>query len=408
LLYNFFSKLESKLNKKDLSRLKLWQEEKKMVEYCNMKTDEFNCLFKKAINKKRHELLVSNHLKRLLVILSQLDQRADVFLDLLSSDKSKEEKATADLRYLHQNASRLESIVANSIQGAVSGLKDEVESNIKAVFVQDEKTVLKKAQEYIRTMSLDVEQYRSAPKESGFNQILYLLFQDFKRKLDVYVLEAVNPELKRFVEAQEERITSYFQSLFDSYQIDLLKADQYSQFEDAAKLTQQNNFTASVDIDEIKKILGLQLPARIFEARYTPRIKANIITGFCLQTLSQILASLSNRTSAVSFSPGLKKAAAKIKKENQKIIKDQFEQYQISLQVNYFLPLIEAATRDFKEKISERFNRYKDFKKEIEHLFSLKHSEKKDQKKKVYAIKKAIASVTDEIVSYSEISWERG
>ena len=407
-LYNLFVKLESKLRKKDFSRLKLWQEEKKMVEYCNMKTDEFNSLFKQVINKKRHEFLVSNHLKRLLVMITQLDRRANVFLDLLSSDKLKEEKAFRNLRHLHQNASRLESIVANSIQGAVSGLKDEIESNIKATFVQDEKAILKKAQKYIGTMNLDVEQYRSVAKESGFNQILYLLFQAFKRKLDLYILEAVNPELKRFVEVQEERIISYFQSLFDSYQIDLFKADQYSQFDDTLKLTQQNDFTASVDINKIRKILGLKLPARIFEAKYTPRIKANIITGFCLQTLSQIVTSISKRNSVVSFSPGLKKAAEKIKKENQKILKDQFKQYKISLQTNYFLPLIEAATRDFKEKISERFNRYNTFKEEIEHLFSLKHSEKKDQKKKVHTIKQAIASVADEIISYSEISWEKG
>jgi len=405
-LYNLFIKLESKLKKKDLSRLKLWQEEKKMVEYCNMKTDEFNSFFEQVMDKKRHQFLVSNHLKRLLVIVTQLDRRANVFLDLLSSDKLKEKKAFRNLRHLHQNASRLESIVANSIQGAVSGLKDEIKSNIKATFVQDKKAVLGKAQKYIGTMSLDVEQYRSVAKESGFNQILYLLFQEFKRKLDLYVLEAVNPELKKFVEVQEERIISYFQSLFDSYQIDLFKADQYLQFDDSLKLTQQNDFTASVDINKIKKILGLQLPARIFEAEYTPRIKANIITGFCLQTLSQIITSISKRNSVVSFSPGLKKAVEKIKKENQKMIKDQFKQYQISLQTNYFLPLIEAATRDFKEKISERFNRYNTFQEEIEHLFSLEYSEKKDQKKKVHDIKQAIASVTDEIVSYSEISWE--
>ncbi|MCD4722293.1 MAG: dynamin family protein [Desulfobacula sp.] len=411
-LYNLFLKLESKLIKKDLSRLKFWQEEKKMVQYCDLQTQKFNSFFNQVIDKNRYELLISNHLKRLGIIVGQLEQRADIFLDLLSSDKSKEEKAIRILDDLHQNASRLETIVTNSIQGAVSGLKDEIESNIKDVFIQDQKAILKNAREYIQTACLDVEQYRSVAKESGFNQILYLIFQEFKRKLDLYVIEDVNPRLKRFVKAQEERITSYFQSLFDSYQIDLyqinlLKADHHSQLEDMSKLTQQqNDFIALVDIDNIKKILGLQLPTRIFEAEYTPRIKANIITGFCLQTLSQIFFSLSNRNSVFSFSPALKKAAVNIKKENQKIIKDQFEQYQLSLQANYFLPLIEAATRDFKEKISERFNRYHFFKEEIEHLFSLKRSEKKDQKKKLLSIKQQIQKVAADIASYPEISWE--
>ncbi|MCD4674431.1 MAG: hypothetical protein K8S18_00325, partial [Desulfobacula sp.] len=169
---------------------------------------------------------------------------------------------------------------------------------------------------------------------------------------------------------------------------------------------QQHDFTASVDINNIKKIIGIQLPARVFEAQYTPRIKANIITGFCLQTLSQIFFALSNSRSGFSFSPGLEKAVVKIKKENQKVIKDQFEQYHISLRKDYFLPLIDAATRDFKEKINERFGRYHSFKEEIEHVFSLKHSEKKGQKKKVLFIKQRIQTVAGDLASYSEISWK--
>ncbi|MCK4768395.1 MAG: dynamin family protein, partial [Desulfobacula sp.] len=256
-LYTLFFKLESKLTQKDLTRLKLWQQEKEMLQYCELKTDEFNSFFKQVIDKNRYEFLISNHLKRLGIIIGQADRRADIFLDLLSSDKLKEEAALENLSKLDQTASRLEAIVSNSIKEAVSGLKDEIASNIKTFFVKDEKGILKKAQAYIGTTYYDVEQYRSVAKESGFNQILYLMFQEFNRRLALYVIEEVNPRLKRFVEAQEERIAAYFQSLFESYQIDLLKFDQYSQFEDISNLTQQQSeFMAAVDIDKLKKILG--------------------------------------------------------------------------------------------------------------------------------------------------------
>ena len=69
------------------------------------------------------------------------------------------------------------------------------------------------------------------------------------------------------------------------------------------------------------------------------------------------------------------------------------------------MPLIEAATRDFKEKINERFNQYQYFKEEMEHLFSLKHSEIKEQKKKVLFIKQRIQRLSHDIASCSEISW---
>jgi hypothetical protein len=404
-LYNFFLKFESKLNKKDLSRLKFWQQEKKMIQYSDLKTKEFNRFFKQMVDKNRYELLISNHLKHLEIIIGQVDQRADIFLDLLSSDKVKEETARLTLNHLHHNASRLESIVANSIQGVVSGLKDEIESGLKNIFVRDEQAILNKTQTYIQTAGLDVEKYKWVTKESGFKQILYLLFQDFKRNLDLYVIESVQPELKKGVHGLEKRIAAFFQSLFDSYQIDLLKTDEYSQFETKTKrIHLQSDFIDSVDIDKIKKILGLQLPAKIFEAEYTPRIKTNVFTDFTLQTLSQLLSSLFNRQSNFSFSPALKKAVVKIKKENQKIIKDQFEQFYMNLRANYFFPLIEAATREFEEKINERFSLYHSFKEEMERLFSLERSIKEQEKSKVLSIKKQIQRLSKDIASFSKIS----
>lgn len=407
-LNNLFSKLGSKLSKKDSGRLQLWQEEKNMIEYSDLQTEEFNSFFNRVINKNRYELLISNHLKRMGIILQELDSRADLFLDLLSSDNLKEKTAIKTLEHLHQNASRLETIVANSIEGAVNGIKDEIESNLKAVFVQDQASILKKAREYISTFSIDVEKYRSTSDKTGFKKILYLMFQEFKRKFDLYVIEQINPELKKILEAQEIRITSYFQSLFDSYQIDLLKDDQYSELETESKLTQNGNFIDFIDIEKIKKILGLQFPAVIFEAKYTQRIKASVFTNFGLQTMSQLLSSLVNPRSGFSFSPGLKKAAAGIKKENIKIIKDQFMQLHIKLQTNYFLPLIDAATREFKEKINERFVRYHSCKTEIEHLFSLSLSEKRSQTKKVLLIKEQIQRVFSDISTSNDISWVSG
>ena len=295
--------------------------------------------------------------------------------------------------------------MANSIPGAVKGLNDEIENNIKHVFETDGIDILKDSQKFIQNISIDVDHYRHGAGESGFNQILYLIFQEFKRRLDVHVIETVKPRLKKFVQEQESRIALYFQSLFDSYQIDLMEADQYSQEKKRAKSKdQEKKFMAAVEIDTIKKILGLQLPVLIFEARYTPRIKAGIITGFCVQTLSQIVGAVVNRKTAVSFSPGLHKAVVKIKKENQKIIKDQFCAYQQRLQDTYFSPLIEAATRDFQEKLKERFARYKTFKEEIEHLFSLEQTQKKEQKKKVEKIKQVIAVVAEEIAVCLETS----
>lgn len=402
-LYNLFTALESRLNKKELSRLRLWQEEKKIVDYCDTKTVAFNSFFKQVIDENRYDLLISNHLKRLDLIAGQLDRKTDMVLDLLSSDRIKEQTAKKALNALHQNAFRLEAIVGNSLDGAVQGLKEDIELDLKNTFVHDDKALLKNARDYIASSFLDVEKYKSVANESGFKHILYLMFQDFKRNLERYVLETVKPELKRFVQDGEAKISAYFHSLFDSYQIDLLKSDAYSQFETGSKWTKQSiDDETCIDINEIKKILGLQLPVRIFEAQYSTRIQTRVFADFGLHSMVNLLSSLFGKKSDFSFSPGLRTAAVKIKKENQKIIKDQFEQVHRDLRDNYFLPLINAATRDFKEKIKARFNQYHSIKEDISHSFSLKNDQKTEQKKKIQDIKYKLEKLSIDIASCTE------
>jgi hypothetical protein len=218
------------------------------------------------------------------------------------------------------------------------------------------------------------------------------MFQDFKRKLDLYVLENVKPELKRFVKTQEEKIISYLYSLFDSFQIDLIKdSDISGVFNDLPNPAMQYNGSAS--LKKIKQILGIQMPATVFEAKYTSKVRANVLTGFGFHTLYGILSILFRQNRVFSFTPGLNKAAVKIKQENLKLIKNQFKQYYINLETDYFIPLIEAVIRDFKERINEQFVLYHSYKSEAEHIFSLKQSQREEQKKQISLIQKEIEQV---------------
>jgi hypothetical protein len=410
---NFKTGGKSKLNKKDSIRLQLWQEEKKTVKYCTLQTREFNTFFQGVIDKNRHDFLISNHFNRLTALLSHLEQQTHISHDLLSSDKDKEKKAISALATLEQNANRIETMVNKTIEVNVQELKEKIHLNLKSAFIQDQSSVLNKTSDHIKNAAfVDIEQYKTG-SESSFNQILYLMFQDFKRKLDLYVLENIKPELKSFVKTQEEQILSYFLSLFDSFQIDL-KSDLIGD-DDIVDVGNSANplldsevpfydgisYDGSMAFKTVKKILNLQIPSLIFEAKYTTKIKANVFTDFSLNTLSGILSSLFKQNSLFSFSPGLKKAAVKIKQENLKLIKTQYEQFYINLENDYFIPLIEAVTRDFKEKINERFGLYHTYKQEVESVFSLKQSEKQEQKNTIRSIQLQIQQLIKDIASAS-------
>jgi len=395
LLYNHFANMKSKISKKDLLRFESWQKEKKMVQYCDLKTREFNLFFKHTIERNRYEFLISNHMKRLSSILSDLTRRIQIFLDLLSSDNEKEETAKKKLSDFYQNALRFETIMADSLENACQGLQKEIDINIYQMFFQDKDSILRDILEYVQLLSIEGEFYQFHGRETGVNEALFLLFKDFQKRVDLYVLEAVNPLLRQFVVLREERIKSFFQSYFKSYHVEFLTMDQYSDLKDNALSESQRIDSLDIaDIDEIKKILGIQLPSRVFEVQYTSKMKTKVIANFGLNTVSRFLSSLLDKQSDFSFAPALKKSAEKIKNENLKYFKRQFEQYGKDLKTHYFLPLINAVKRDSKEKINERFRQYQSLNAKTEQFFSLKQSEKEDQKARSLLLKQRVETLT--------------
>ena len=272
------------------------------------------------------------------------------------------------------------------------------------MFFQDKDGVLKDIQEYLSLVSFDIESVKDQGGETGFNGILFLIFKEFQRSVDLYVLEAVKPLLKNFINQQEERIISFFQSLFESYQVNLLPVDEYSGLKAGILSEDQEpaGFYAP-NLGDIKKILGVQLPAGLFEAQYTSKIKTRVMAGFGLKTLSQFLFSLLDKRSTVSFTPALKKAARKIKTENQKIFKKQFEQFGTDLNTHYFYPLIDATARDFKEKTKERFEQYAVLNAKTERFFALKQSEKEEWKTLVLSLQQRIERLMELIDPFVSI-----
>ncbi len=404
-LLTLFQTIGSRLPKRDAKRLNLWLEDEKMIDYCNTNRLSFHKKLAHLLEKKYYDLLLSNHLERIRMMTDEMNQKADIAYGVLCSDMEGEKKTRFHLKEISENASRLKSIVDNSIQGAVGGLVKEIQLNLKKAFARDSIQIGKQVREFIQQTPLDAAPYRSQIKQTGFKQILYLMFQDFKRKIDLFALEQIGPELKKLIETQEKRISAYFQALLNSYQIDFLKlsnprdpeknffSGQFSNQVSAQLLKTDPGFIKELDIQEIKKILGLELPQTVFTARYTTKIRANAITGLGFESIVQLISSLLDRQSRFSFTPGFDKAALKIKKESLVSIQHQINLYHDQLNTLYFMPLIQAVTRDFKDKIHQRFALYESLNEDMEILFSLKQSEKIIQQKNIRKIKTKISFI---------------
>ncbi len=407
-LYHLFLQCKSRLLKKDMGRLALWQQENKMIHYCDDQIKEFSTMFNQIVINSRQQLLTSNHLKRLAMILTKLDKRSDFYSDILDSDLPEKKATLETLSGISLNASRLESIVSNSIPGAINALKDEIKKNLEFVFKQDGMMLFKGINDYIAQAPIDIESYRTLSSDTGFNHIIYLMFQDYKRNLDLFVIENIKPKIVQFARDQEEKIASHFQSLLNSYQVNAINSEIFNDIIDDSVNIHTEESIETVEIEKIKKILGLQIPVSIFKAEYTSATKAGILADFGLKTLSNIFSSAFNKNKTFSFSPGLQKAGRRMKQQTQKQLQGQFKKYQEDLQSQYFLPLIDVATREFKQIIEHRFNYFKSFEKEIEHLLDMKIAQKEEEKLKVLDLKCRIGKLSDCLYSFLEKSAEIG
>ena len=396
-LYTLFQAMGPRLSQRDGKRLELWQEDKKMIGYCNDNCHAFHQTLDHLLERKRYDLLLSNHLERIRMMAGELAKKADLFDGLLCSDMDGENKNRVHLKEISENASRLKSIVDNSIEGAVSGLTQEIQLNLKKAFARDSINIGKQVQDFIGQTPMDAAPYRSQIKDGGAKKILYLMFQDFKRKIDLFALEQILPELKTVITTQETRISAYFQSLLNSYQIDFLKLgnpmEQETQIFSKQLIQKDPGSMKAVDIKGIKKILGLRLPETIFTARYTQKMRANAITGLGVQSIVQFISCLLDKHLRFSFTPGFDRAAQRIKKQTLVSIQHQIAQYHDQLTTLYFIPLIDAVTRDFTDKIHQRFTLYESLNDDMEVLLSLKQNEKKAQQEKFRILKDKIGFI---------------
>ena len=404
-LYTLFNSLGNRLSQRNAKRLSLWQDDKHMVGFCENEYKLFISAYNQLLENKRYDLLYANHLNRLRIVADTLEKKADVITDILNTDLADQDKAKEHLKGLEDNAKRLRVIVDNSVQGAVSGLTNEIQGNLKNAFLKDSVNINRMVAQFINQTKIDPEPYRAGVKETGFKQILYLMFQDFKRELDIFSLEQVVPELKRLVLIQEKRIEDYFQSLLDSYRIDFLGMSNLPISDgntfSLELLENETSESKAVDLQAIKKILGLSLPDQIFSAKFTTRMRANALTDFSIHSFVLFISALVDKHIHFSFTPGLDRAGTKIKKECLVLIRQQIKGYHLNLRNNYFSPLIEAVTRDFKEKILQRFTMYETLNRDMEHLFSLKQDEKNKNLEKVLDAKTKINQIRLSLDSFS-------
>jgi hypothetical protein len=362
-LMRLFEAMEKKLSRRNRNRLALWQEDPAMASWCRSNADRFDECLSGLLDRQYHRLLVSNHLERLFHMSRTLENKARLFLDVLDANRVDREHIRKSILRIQDNAGRLESIMENAIPGAVSGLVREIETRLDEAFARDTLQLRRKMEDFVHQASLDGDRYQDRFRETGIKKALYLMFQDFRRDLDLFVMTDILPEIKTLAAQLESRIQAYFQSLLDTCRIDFSRTFPEGMPPQDAEIHSRlaagdQVFETDVDVQAIKKILGLSLPDMTLLPRYSGRIQTRALTGMGITCITRFFGILLDRQKSFSFSFGFDAAARKIKKQILLGIRSQMEQFHVRLKNQYFMPLIQAVTRDVIDRIHDRFAMY--------------------------------------------------
>jgi hypothetical protein len=406
-LMRLFCAMEKKLSRRNRKRLALWQEDPVMTSWCNENAERFDARLSGLLSRRHHRLLVSNHLERLFHMCTALENKARLFLDGLNATGDDREQTRKKIARIKDNVKQLETIVKNAVPGAVAGLTRELEADLDNAFAKDAGRIRKKMVAFVNQTPLDTALYQNRLKELGIKKILYLMFQDFRRSLDLFVMTDILPDIHTLAARQEDRIQSYFQSLLDTYRIDLSKIslapgqseDTNIQFQMAAHQPALDRF---VDVQAIKKILGLTLPDITMMPRYSGRIQTHALTGLGITFVTRFFRALVDKQQSFSLNSGFDVAARRIKKQTLQGIDPQIEQFHLRLKNQYFMPLIRAVTRDVTDKIHERFSLYRSLDMDINETRAVDQAKKQAQQEKVTGMVTQLQQIRRDILGLKE------
>jgi hypothetical protein len=190
-----------------------------------------------------------------------------------------------------------------------------------------------------------------------------MVFQEFKQALDAHMAETVNPQVIRFVKAQEKYLMEYLDEIAGPYgtMIDDALA-QYSQAIEDARMPSRrrpaSRISIAPELESIRKAAGLTLPPATATMHYSTQIKTEAVMRFGFYKIVNLIKKAVKRSADkrhqdqfLALSSGVKR----MKRETERSILFHLKDYKENIKFQYMLKLADAAAAALYGQMLERF-----------------------------------------------------
>jgi hypothetical protein len=364
-LYNLFRSNTDELSPKDKARLHQWKEDADLVEYSERERTRFETVFNETLSRKRNSLLYKNHLERLNVLLSGIDNWLGINREILNKDAKSAREIIKKLDYQQERLGQIKSLVNATLTGAASELKQKLSTDVNQFFGKTSGDIIAKLIKYIKN-------YKKTPRLSEkkidltlFSETMYSAFQEFKQSLDSFITEAINPEVMRFIKKEEQKVKAHIEQLIRPYGVMLDDAyAEYRRMMERFGITANFENRSEIELPDMEALIrqaGLRPPAIVAAMHYTATVKTAAIVRFGFFNLHRRFKKLlkkpvKERREVVQNA--LRGGVQQMKRETLKSLGDNLKDYRENLKFGYFSRLVDETAKSLAETLLERFQVY--------------------------------------------------
>ncbi|MGA6925111.1 MAG: dynamin family protein [Desulfosarcina sp.] len=357
------SQTESDLSEKDRERLAMWRRETDMVDFAAAEQTRFRRYLEQKLGRERYSLLLKNHLERLETMADGIGGWIGFNRDLLSRDTGDARELAERIHRQVDRTQRLRSTVKNTLDGAVGQVKLDLKNAVDRFFDEHSHGVVDDVVRFVRGYRVEMQRYDENLAAAGFAKTLYLVFQEFKQAVDAHMAESVNPQIMRFVKAQEKYLVDYLDEIAGPHGavIEDALTPEPGAMDDVitAQRRAASRIRVGVDAEALRKMSGLSLPPAAATMHYSTQIKTEAVMRFGFYRIVNRIKKVFNqsadkalRESSLALASGIKR----MKRETERSILFNLKDYKENLKFQYLLKLADAAADALQRQMRERFH----------------------------------------------------
>ena len=364
-LLNLFKTRRANLSQKDRLRLEQWETEPELTDFSNSETARFESSFYNRLTKGSYSLLLKNHLERLRIISSGMGRWIYFNQNILSRDAHSANEIVEKIKKHQEGMRQIKAVIKNTLAGSTKTINHDLKTDIERFFDIRSGDLIQNIIEFIRDYTVSYQKYEENLKASGFPNTLYLVFQEFKQAVDIYMTETINPEIIRFTREKEKRILENIENIAEPFDVMVQDAivgyDGMMENFGIVRSFENPERIDLPDIDVIKANTRLTLPPAVAYMRYTAKIKTEAVMRFGFYSVVKFFKKILKKPIERKNEEGilaLKAGVLRMKRETEKSMAFFFKDYQENIKFQYMYKIVEAVSFSLYESLVDRFQAY--------------------------------------------------